>query len=65
MTIKTAAASNPHGILVNAASPGWVATDMGGHRPFSEGTKGTAWAANLPKGGATGGFFRDGVPIDW
>ncbi len=65
LTIKTAAALKPHGILVNAVCPGWVATDMGGGgRAVSEGAKGVVWAATLPKGGPTGGFFRDGVAID-
>ncbi len=66
LTIKTAAALKPQGILVNAVCPGWVATDMGGGgRPVSEGAKGVVWAATLPQSGPTGGFFRDGVAIDW
>lgn len=66
LTLKTAAALNPNGILVNAVCPGWVATDMGGGgRPIPEGAKGVVWAATLPNDGPTGGFFRDGVAIDW
>lgn len=53
-------------ILVNAVCPGWTATDMGGGgRPVPEGAKGIVWAATLPDDGPTGGFFRDGKPIDW
>jgi NAD(P)-dependent dehydrogenase (short-subunit alcohol dehydrogenase family) len=54
-------------ILVNAVCPGWVATDMGGRggRPVSEGAAGIVWAATLPDDGPSGGFFRDGRPIDW
>ena len=55
------------GVLVNAVCPGWVATDMGGPggRPLAEGADGIVWAATLPEGGPTGGFFRDGRPIPW
>lgn len=54
-------------ILVNAVCPGWVATDMGGPggRPIPQGAASIVWAATLPDGGPTGGFFRDGRRIDW
>ena len=54
-------------VLVNAICPGWVATDMGGRggRPVAEGAAGVVWAATLPDGGPTGGFFRDGRPLQW
>jgi NAD(P)-dependent dehydrogenase (short-subunit alcohol dehydrogenase family) len=54
-------------ILVNAVCPGWVATDMGGAggRPLADGAAGIVWAATLPDGGPTGGFFRDGKPLPW
>ena len=54
-------------ILVNAVCPGGVATDMGGGggRPVADGAAGIVWAATLPDAGPTGGFFRDGRPIDW
>jgi NAD(P)-dependent dehydrogenase (short-subunit alcohol dehydrogenase family) len=54
-------------VLVNAVCPGWVATDMGGAggRPVRDGAAGIVWAATLPDDGPTGGFFRDGRPIDW
>ena len=54
-------------ILVNAVCPGWVATEMGGAggRPVGDGAAGIVWAATLPDGGPTGGFFRDGKPLPW
>ena len=54
------------GILVNAICPGWTDTDMGqGGRPVAQGAAGVVWAAELPDDGPTGGFFRDGRPLDW
>ncbi len=54
------------GILVNAVCPGWTATDMGGGgRPASEGAASVVWAVVLPDDGPTGGFFRDGRPLQW
>jgi NAD(P)-dependent dehydrogenase (short-subunit alcohol dehydrogenase family) len=55
------------GILVNSVCPGWVATDMGGAggRPVEQGAAGVIWAVLLPDDGPTGGFFRDGRPVDW
>jgi NAD(P)-dependent dehydrogenase (short-subunit alcohol dehydrogenase family) len=54
-------------ILVNAVCPGWVATDMGGPggRPVAQGAASVMWAVRLGDDGPTGGFFRDGRPIDW
>jgi NAD(P)-dependent dehydrogenase (short-subunit alcohol dehydrogenase family) len=55
-------------ILVNSVCPGWVRTEMGGEgaeRTPAQGAAGVVWAATLPPGGPTGGFFRDGERIDW
>jgi NAD(P)-dependent dehydrogenase (short-subunit alcohol dehydrogenase family) len=54
-------------VLVNAVCPGWTATDMGGHggRPVAVGAASVVWAALLGDDGPTGGFFRDGQPLEW
>lgn len=55
------------GVRVNSVCPGWVATDMGGPnatRTVEEGASGIVWAATLGPDGPTGGFFRNGQPID-
>jgi NAD(P)-dependent dehydrogenase (short-subunit alcohol dehydrogenase family) len=55
--------------LVNSACPGFVATDMGGPmgatKPVADGASGIVWLATLPDDGPTGGFFRDGQPIQF
>jgi NAD(P)-dependent dehydrogenase (short-subunit alcohol dehydrogenase family) len=62
-----AAELRSEGILVNAVCPGWVATDMGGPggRPVEDGAASVMWAVTLPDNGPTGGFFRDGRPVEW
>ena len=54
-------------ILVNSVCPGWVATDMGGAggRPVADGAASILWGVDLPDGGPSGGFFRDGRPLPW
>lgn len=68
-TVKLAGALADTNILVNAISPGFVATQPGaeemGARPVSEGAQSIVWGATLPDGGPTGGFFRDGEPLTW
>jgi NAD(P)-dependent dehydrogenase (short-subunit alcohol dehydrogenase family) len=67
LTLMLADALRADAVLVNAVCPGWVATDMGGPggRSVQDGAAGIVWAATLPDDGPTGGFFRDGRPIDW
>jgi NAD(P)-dependent dehydrogenase (short-subunit alcohol dehydrogenase family) len=54
-------------VLVNAVCPGRVATDMGGPggRPVAEGAASIMFAVDLPDGGPTGTFTRDGRPVPW
>lgn len=67
LTLMLSAELKDSGILVNAAGPGWVATDMGGSggRPIEEGGSSVVWVATLPDDGPTGGFFRDGKQVAW
>lgn len=55
------------GFLVNAACPGWIATDMGGPggRPVAQGAASILWAVDLADDGPTGGYFRDGRALPW
>ena len=56
----------PQGILVNAISPGWCRSDMGGPsapRSVQQGAASVLWGVRLPPGGPTGGVFQDGRTI--
>jgi len=56
------------GILVNAACPGWVRTDMGGPnapRTPEQGADTIVWLATLPDDGPSGGYFQDRKPLPW
>jgi len=55
-------------VLVNAVCPGWAQTDMGGPSapvPAEQAVDGVVWAVQLPSGGPSGRFFRDGTEIPW
>ena len=68
LTRIVAAETRASNILVNAMSPGWVKTDMGGPnapRTVDQGAATAVWLAMLPDGGPTGGFFLDRKVIPW
>ena len=68
LTRMFAAAARGANVLVNAADPGWVRTDMGGPRAprsIAQGADTIVWLATLPDGGPTGGFYHDRKPIPW
>jgi NAD(P)-dependent dehydrogenase (short-subunit alcohol dehydrogenase family) len=68
LTLMLADSLKGTNVLVNAACPGWVRTDMGGsnaERAVDVAADGIVWLATLPEGGPSGGFFRDRQPISW
>jgi NAD(P)-dependent dehydrogenase (short-subunit alcohol dehydrogenase family) len=68
LTLMLADSVKGSNVLINAACPGWVRTDMGSPsapRSIEEGAEGIVWLATLPEGGPHGGFFRDGQAIPW
>jgi NAD(P)-dependent dehydrogenase (short-subunit alcohol dehydrogenase family) len=68
LTRIAAAEASSGNVKVNACSPGWVRTDMGGRdapRTPEKGAETAVWLATLPADGPTGGFFQDKLPIAW
>lgn len=63
LTVKLAKELMPEGIKVNAADPGFSATDLNGHsghRSVEEAAKVVVELATLDFMGPTAGFFHDG-----
>jgi NAD(P)-dependent dehydrogenase (short-subunit alcohol dehydrogenase family) len=55
-------------ILVNAMTPGWVRTRLGGiraPRSTSKGAEAAVWLAMLPDDGPRGKFFKDREEFPW
>lgn len=68
ITAQYARALSDTKIIVNAACPGYVATDFtgfSGSRTAAEGAAIAVRFATLPDGGPTGGFFDDDGVIAW
>lgn len=68
LTASLDATYGDDGLIINSASPGWVATDMGGPeapRTPAEGADTPAWLARFAPGAPSGRFWHDREPIDW
>ena len=68
VTVAFAKELEPLGIKVNAACPGYVATDMNGFsgtRTVEQGAATAVRLATLGPDGPTAGFFNDDGPLPW
>ncbi|HWG63761.1 MAG TPA: SDR family oxidoreductase [Streptosporangiaceae bacterium] len=68
VTIQYAKELRDTNILINAACPGYTATDLNGFRGVRTPEQGAAIAirlATLPDGGPTAGFFEDAGLVPW
>ena len=61
--------SGPHAhIKINAATPGYIATDLNNHsgnRTVEQGSQIIVQLATLPSDGPSGGFFNDAGSVAW
>jgi NAD(P)-dependent dehydrogenase (short-subunit alcohol dehydrogenase family) len=68
ITVQFAADLKDAGIKVNAADPGYTATDMNRHqgpRSVQQGATAAVQLATLPADGPTGGYFDENGPLPW
>jgi NAD(P)-dependent dehydrogenase (short-subunit alcohol dehydrogenase family) len=68
VTVQYAKELRDTNILINAACPGYCATDLNGFRGVRTPEQGAAIAirlATLPNDGPTGGFFEDAGVVPW
>jgi NAD(P)-dependent dehydrogenase (short-subunit alcohol dehydrogenase family) len=68
LTVQLAAELKDIGAKVNAADPGFTATDLNDHRgyqPVQQGAAAAVRLALLPDDGPTGGFFSANGPEPW
>jgi NAD(P)-dependent dehydrogenase (short-subunit alcohol dehydrogenase family) len=68
LTVQYANELRKDGILVNAADPGFVDTEINNHSGYLTPAQGAAVAvrlATLGADGPTGGFFNEGGPVPW
>jgi NAD(P)-dependent dehydrogenase (short-subunit alcohol dehydrogenase family) len=68
LTVQYAKQLRKAGVLVNAACPGYCATDLNNHAGYRTPAEGAAIAvrlATLAPDGPTGGFFDDAGPVPW
>lgn len=68
LTLQYANELRKENILVNAAAPGYVDTDINGHSGLLTPAQGAAVVvrlATLGEGGPTGGFFGEDGPLPW
>ncbi|MEF8776293.1 MAG: SDR family NAD(P)-dependent oxidoreductase [Haloarculaceae archaeon] len=68
LTVQLDAAYSDEGLIANAASPGWVQTNLGGTeapRTPEQGAETPVWLAQFAPGSPGGNFWEDREIIDW